>query len=110
MRKALVRCMTREAWVDLDATASRRPPAAKPTQSLGDGGGADVLGQEISHRLFSAGLDLDFALSLDGNGPATDRLRHAVAELDEAIKDLRRLMLGMPRPAAGAGPGRAGRH
>jgi hypothetical protein len=104
-----VRCMTRDAWVELDVTAGRRPSVAEPAQGLGDGGGAGVLGQQISHRLFSAGLDLDFALSLDGNGPASDRLRHAVAELDEAIKDLRHLMLAAPGPAAGAVPdGRAG--
>ena len=79
------------------------PPAA----SHRDPGHADEvggLGQAICHRLFSAGLDLDFALSLDGDGPAADRLRHAVAELDEAIKDLRHLMLAMPGPAAGAAP------
>lgn len=67
---------------------------------------AAALGQAISHHLFSAGLDLDFALSLDGNGPAGGRLRHAVAELDQAVKDLRHLMLAVPGPTAGAAPDR----
>jgi hypothetical protein len=97
--------MTCDAWAELDLLPGNGPPpAAEPTQAPGHGGDARVLGQEISHRLFSAGLDLDFALSLDGDGPAADRLRHAVAELDEAIKDLRHLMLGVPGPAAGAVP------
>ena len=56
---------------------------------------AGVLGQAISNRLFSAGLDLDFALTLTGNGPARMRMEHAVTQLDEAIKELRHLMIAV---------------
>ncbi len=56
---------------------------------------AGALGQAISNRLFSAGLDLDFALTLTGNGPARMRLEHAVTQLDEAIKELRHLVIAV---------------
>ncbi len=103
--------MTREAWVDMDRAAARRPPpaATESARGLGYGGDVGLLGQAICHHLFSAGLDLDSALSLDGDGPAADRIRHAIAELDDAVKDLRHLMLAMSGPLAGAVPyGRSG--
>ncbi len=59
---------------------------------------AGALGQAISNRLFSAGLDLDFALTLTGNGPARMRLEHAVTQLDEAIKELRHLVIAVIEP------------
>ncbi len=103
--------MTREAWADLDMTVGGRPPPAADelVYDLGYVGDVGALGQAICHRLFSAGLDLDCALSLDGEGPAADRMRHAVVELDDAIKDLRHLMLAVSGPLAGAVPdGRCG--
>jgi len=65
-------------------------------------GDARELGQVIAARLFSAGLDLHSALTLIADGPVSDRLYHAVDELDEAIRDLRHLVLALPGPTAGA--------
>jgi hypothetical protein len=59
-----------------------------------------VFGQTISNRLFSAGLDLHFVLMMVRDGPGRHRLEHAVAELDEAIKDLRHLMLAVSQRLA----------
>jgi hypothetical protein len=65
------------------------------------------LGQAIVNRLFSAGLDLALVRSQIPDGPAADRLSHAVSQLDEAIIDLRRLMLAVAGiPARPASPGR----
>ncbi len=60
-----------------------------------------ALGQAIITRLFSAGLDLHSALGLAGDGRVTQRLWDAVDELDEAIIDLRHLMLAVLGPSAG---------
>jgi hypothetical protein len=87
-------------------TQSADPSApAGPSDDARDGSrgtDAGALGQAIAARLFSAGLDLHFALMLSGDGPAAQRLRHAVGELDDAIRDLRSLLLALPGPAAGA--------
>jgi len=64
---------------------------------------AAAIGQAISNRLFSASLDLHFVLMAryDGHGgPGKLRLDHAIAEIDEAIKDLRHLMLAVTQPLA----------
>jgi hypothetical protein len=100
--------MTRSVWADqgLPPDCGPLPAASEPACDLGSGGDVGALGEAISRRLFSAGLDLDFALSLDGNGPVAGRLRHAVAELDQAVKDLRSLMFAVPGPASGAAPDR----
>lgn len=81
-----------------------RADAGTPGSGFGFAGAAGVLGQAVVSRLSSAGLDVDFALMLVHDGPAADRLRHAVDELDEAIASLRRLMLAVPGviPDAGA--------
>lgn len=80
------------------------PRTAEPARDSDPGHGYDAgtLGQAISDRLFSAGLDLHSALNLAGDGPVADGLRQAVAELDEALIYLRHLMLAMPGPTAGA--------
>jgi hypothetical protein len=54
-----------------------------------------ALGQAIATRLFSAGLALNSALSRIRDGPAADRVRQAVDDIDEAIRDVRRLMLSV---------------
>lgn len=72
-----------------------------PLQNLGDLAGyvdhdrVSALGDEISNRLFLAGLDLCSALGLVKNGPARERLEQAISELDDSIKDLRLLMLAV---------------
>lgn len=54
-----------------------------------------AVGQEISRRLFSAGCDLHFALMTVRDEPARYRLEHAVHEVDDAIRELRHLMLAI---------------
>lgn len=80
---------------------SRRFPgdqASLPAQRP-DEGAVGALGQAISNRLFTAGLDLSSVLMLVHDEPTLMRLQHAVDELDEALRDLRRLMLMMPEQA-----------
>lgn len=48
----------------------------------------DVVGQ-----LFSAGLDLQAALRLMGDHPASSKICHAMDELDQAIRDIRDTIL-----------------
>jgi len=43
----------------------------------------------VVRRLFAAGLDLETALGLIGPHLAADRIHHAIAELDQAIMDIR---------------------
>lgn len=64
--------------------------------------GVQELGQAMVYRLFSAGLDVHFALMQTGDGPVTDRLHHAVAELDGAIDSLRHLMVLVPARSTGS--------
>jgi hypothetical protein len=52
-----------------------------------------LLAQAITSRLFTAGYDLCCVLGMTNDGPGRTRLEHAVSEVDEAIKDLRHLML-----------------
>lgn len=54
---------------------------------------AGELGQTISRRLFTVGLDLNYVLmSLEPASPAAARVRHAIDEIDSAIVSLRHLM------------------
>jgi hypothetical protein len=63
-----------------------------PAASLTDPG---AVGQEISSRLFSAGCDLHFAMMTVREGPGRQRLEHAVHEIDDAIRELRHLMVAV---------------
>jgi hypothetical protein len=81
------------------------PPPRWPADDVRDprcDGDVRVLGQGIAARLFIAGLDLHSALTLIADGPVADRLYHAIAELDGAIRDLRHLVVALPGPTAGA--------
>jgi hypothetical protein len=70
--------------------------AARDLRSPGDAVDTGALGQQIANCLFSTGMDVQFALMVAGDGPAGSHLRHAVGQLDDAIKDLRCLMLAIP--------------
>lgn len=50
---------------------------------------AAVMNHLLVHRLFSAGLSLETALEMLGDHPATGRIRDAVTDLDQAIRELR---------------------
>jgi hypothetical protein len=56
---------------------------------------AESLGQVLSSRLFTAGLDLQYVRATVNHGPGERHLEHAIDEIDEAIRDLRHLMLAV---------------
>lgn len=64
----------------------------------------NALGQAAVVRLLSAGLDLNVALTLRGEGAAESRLRDAICQIDEAVGDVRRLMLAVSGALADASP------
>jgi hypothetical protein len=47
------------------------------------------LNNVVVRRLFAASLDLQTALGLMGDHPASGKICHAVDELDQAIRDIR---------------------
>jgi hypothetical protein len=47
----------------------------------------------VVRRLFTAGLDLEAALGLMGDHPASGKICDAVDELDQAIRDIRDTVL-----------------
>jgi len=57
-----------------------------------------ALGQAITARLFSVGLDLHFVLGLTTHPAARARLEGAIVELDDVIKDVRLLALRFTEP------------
>src|ERR1700732_245412 len=48
-----------------------------------------VLHDVVVRRLLTAGQDLQAALGLMGSHPASGKVRHAVDEMDQAIRDIR---------------------
>lgn len=79
--------------------AGGRPRAGGRTDS-GASGEVAALGQAISNRLFSAGLDLNFVMMTRHDEPGVRRLEQAITEIDDAIKDLRHLMLAITQRLA----------
>jgi hypothetical protein len=79
--------------VDMAAVPNRSNPSTGRSEDF------IAFGQSITVRLFAAGLDLNSALMRIESGHArsddktADGIRHAIAEVDEAIKELRHLML-----------------
>ena len=43
----------------------------------------------VIHRIFAAGLDLQAAVGLIGDQRVASKIRHAIDELDQAIRDIR---------------------
>jgi hypothetical protein len=70
------------------------------TQNPGHDSDSGSPGEAIAGRLFCAGLDLHFALMVTGDSPAASRLHRAITELDQAILEVRHMILGLARPAA----------
>ena len=54
------------------------------------------LNDVVAGPLFTAGLDLQAALGLIGDHPASSKIRHAVDELDQAIRDIRDTIVDHP--------------
>jgi hypothetical protein len=48
----------------------------------------------VVRRLFTAGLDLQAVLGVMGDDPMSGKIRHAVDELDQAIRDIRDAVFG----------------
>jgi hypothetical protein len=62
------------------------------------------LNNVVVRRLLTAGQDLQAALELMGNHPASGKIRHAVDEMDQAIRDIRDTIFDHPpgeRPPLG---------
>jgi hypothetical protein len=58
----------------------------------------------VVHPLFAAGLDLQAALGLIGDHPASSKIRHAVDELDQAIRDIQDIRSTLDHPAGDQPP------
>ena len=54
------------------------------------------LNDVVVRRLLTAGQDLQAALGLMGNHPASGKVRHAVDEMDQAIRDIRDTIFDHP--------------
>ena len=54
------------------------------------------LNDVVVRRLFAASLDLQAALGLIDDHPAAGRIRHAVDELDRAIREIRNTIFDRP--------------
>jgi hypothetical protein len=61
---------------------------------------------DIVHRLFSAGLSLESARSIVGEGPAGDRVAAATDELDRLIRDIRTMIFSPAEDGEQHRPGR----
>jgi hypothetical protein len=79
-------------------TATPAVPSAQPAAGLPPGSPqapedrgrtALDLNDVVVRRLLTAGEDLQAALGLMGNHPAAGKIRHAVDEMDQAIRDIR---------------------
>lgn len=69
------------------------PAGATPYQAAARERIAAALNDVVVQRLFTAGLDLEAALGLMGDHPASGKICHAVDELDHAIRDIRDTVL-----------------
>lgn len=90
-----------EAWRtggDPDARALALVSLLRETFAGSDPEETIVLGQAIAGRLFSVGLDLHFVLGLTTHPAARARLEGTIHELDDVIKDVRRLALRLTEP------------
>jgi hypothetical protein len=90
-------------WITPVALAVRPPGEPGARARLADDDRIGVLGDEVTNRLFLAGLDLCSALGLATDKSVRLRLEQAITELDEALKDLRHLMLAALEAQAGSG-------
>jgi hypothetical protein len=54
------------------------------------------LNDVVVRRLLTAGQDLQAALGLMGDDPASGKIRHAMDEMDQAIRNIRDTIFGTP--------------
>ena len=70
---------------------ARAVPPVQPTPGLPPGDREQLapgLTDVVVRRLLTAGQDLQAALGLMGDHPASGKVRHAVEEMDQAIRDI----------------------
>lgn len=90
----------------MTAAPGRNPPAGRSADSAETTWrlveGRDRIAGEISdvvvHRLYTVGLSLQGALGLMDGHRAGENIKDAIAELDQAIVDLRGAVFGAPAP------------
>jgi len=70
-----------------EATAGKAEDREQAAQELND---------VVVRRLLTAGQDLQAALGLLGDHPASGKIRHAVDEMDQAIRDIQDTILDHP--------------
>lgn len=80
------------AYSGKTTTSAPAVPQVKPTRDPPPGSLNDV----VVRRLLTAGEDLQAALGLMVNHPANGKIRHAVDELDQAIRDIRGTIFDHP--------------
>src|ERR1700728_2817047 len=118
----VARAMYRVPGVLSEATTARAPavPVVRPVPGLPPGSldapeaiasqAADRerialgLNDVVVRRLLTAGQDLEAALGLMDDHPASGKIRHAVGEMDQAIRDIRDTVFDHPagdRPPLG---------
>jgi hypothetical protein len=68
-------------------TPASTVPQVRPTRGPPAALEADL--NDVVRRLIAAGLDLQGALGLLGDHPASVKISHAADELDQALKDIR---------------------
>lgn len=85
------------------AAAVLPPQAPGDRAGLADDDRISVLGDEITNKMFLAGMSLCSAIGLTTDEPVRLRLERAVADLDDALKDLRHLMVAVLDAPAGPG-------
>jgi signal transduction histidine kinase len=84
----------------LSASTTARAPAAPPVRSASGLPAEDreriaqSLNDVVAGRLLPAGQDLQAALGLLGDHPASGKIRHAADEMDQAIRDIRDTISG----------------
>jgi hypothetical protein len=72
------------------------PAQASPGQAEDRERIALGLNDVVVRRLLTAGQDLQAALRLMGNHPASGQVRHAVDEMDQAVRDIRDTIFDHP--------------
>jgi hypothetical protein len=70
-------------------TPAPAAPRVPPTPDLPPGSPQAPEAEVVVRRLLTAGEDLQAALGLLGDHPASAKIRHAVDEMDQAIRDIR---------------------
>lgn len=88
--------ITMAAWQSHPSLAPRPAASGEPLWHATEAHDriAGSINELVIGRLFSAGLDLQTALGLMDGHRAGQSIEHAVAELDQAIKDLRDILFG----------------